>query len=962
MPNVGANARTGQVTIAGQTFTVTQQGSPCAFAIEPTLRIHTSASEFAIVNVTAPAGCDWQIINPNDWMIIKLYTGGVGNGIARYTVFANPNPTTRTGTLTIAGQTFTVVQLGAPCGYSILPTERLFGPASGTGVLAVASVTGCGWNVSNTNSWIWITSPANGLGNGGGTVSYDVTASLVPNDRTGVVNVAGQSFTVTQLGSTCSASLSASSRNLTTSAAASGTVGVSMSGGCSSTKWRVYNPNSWITITANSQGKGNANVAYSVAANTGAARTGVLTIADKTFTITQAGVPCTYSLSAPSRNHTYLSEPGAFNVTVFSGCAWNVVNTSSWVTVTSGASGVGNGAVAYQLAANPGPARIARLVLGGQVFTINQGQIEPVVFTSLPASRGVLPGATATFTAAVTGTAPVSFQWLFNGTALVNGPGVSGATTPSLSLANVQLAQAGSYTLVAANLRGPVTSSPPAVLTINTPPMLAALGSRITMRGSLLAFTASATDAQVPGQTLTYSLEPGAPAGSSINATNGLFTWTPGAAQGPSTNSVSVRVTDSGSPPLSDVETMTIFVVTNGSVTTLPLVPIGAVWKYRDTGENLGTAWVAPAFPDDAWASGPAILGYGDGGEGTVVSFGSSSSAKSITTYFRRAFTVTDPASLNALNLRVLRNDGVIVYLNGAEIYRDNMPAGPVSSSTPALANSTNPERSTYQITPPLDPGRLLAGTNVLAAELHIYSGGAGNMGFDLELTGTKNDLPPLILNQPQSRSMPIGGQVSFTVMVAVNLPMNYQWHFQGARLPDATNSSLFLANLQPASAGAYFVVLTNSIGAVTSTVASLTLTQAPNAAPILSAASAKTISDGNVLTWTPATGYAPSTNPATLRVTDSGSTPLSDTKTFNVVVLSPPLLLNASLALDGRVSLLWNAVPGQKYRVQCTTHLASGIWTNLGSDVMAVSDTASATDRELDAPQRFYRIVVADE
>ena len=51
--------------------------------------------------------------------------------------------------------------------------------------------------------------------------------------------------------------------------------------------------------------------------------------------------------------------------------------------------------------------------------------------------------------------------------------------------------------------------------------------------------------------------------------------------------------------------------------TNIPLVPMGAVWKYLDTGVDQGTAWIAPAFNDSAWPSGPAQLGYGDGDEAT---------------------------------------------------------------------------------------------------------------------------------------------------------------------------------------------------------------------------------------------------------------------------------------------------------------------------------------------------------
>ena len=76
------------------------------------------------------------------------------------------------------------------------------------------------------------------------------------------------------------------------------------------------------------------------------------------------------------------------------------------------------------------------------------------------------------------------------------------------------------------------------------------------------------------------------------------------------------------------------------SAQDVALLPFGSTWKYRDNGSNQGTAWRAAAFDDSAWSSGPAELGYGDGDESTVVSYGPSATAKYITTYFRKTFSL----------------------------------------------------------------------------------------------------------------------------------------------------------------------------------------------------------------------------------------------------------------------------------------------------------------------------------
>jgi hypothetical protein len=110
----------------------------------------------------------------------------------------------------------------------------------------------------------------------------------------------------------------------------------------------------------------------------------------------------------------------------------------------------------------------------------------------------------------------------------------------------------------------------------NSPPVLATIGSKSGNEGSLISFTAFATDPD-PDQTLLYSLDPGAPSGSAINAGSGVFTWTPTEAQGPGTYNITVRVTDNGSPALSDSETVAVTVNELNSAPILAFIPDQAV-------------------------------------------------------------------------------------------------------------------------------------------------------------------------------------------------------------------------------------------------------------------------------------------------------------------------------------------------------------------------------------------------
>lgn len=179
------------------------------------------------------------------------------------------------------------------------------------------------------------------------------------------------------------------------------------------------------------------------------------------------------------------------------------------------------------------------------------------------------------------------------------------------------------------------------------------------------------------------------------------------------------------------------------------LVSTGAVWRYLDNGSNQGTNWIAPAFNDGAWASGAAELGYGDGGEATVVGYGPDANNKYITTYFRRAFVVGNPALYQNLTLRVMRDDGVLVYLNGTEIFRNNLPAGAVSYTTLALVNISGADESAFYLTNVLS-SLLVTGTNVLAVEMHQFVGTSADISFDLSLIdSTTNLLPSVTITEP---------------------------------------------------------------------------------------------------------------------------------------------------------------------------------------------------------------------
>jgi hypothetical protein len=144
--------------------------------------------------VTAGTGCSWIATTSASWITITGGATGSGSGSVTYLVAANSSTTSQTGTITIAGQTFTVTQAGALCTYTLSSTGVSFSSTGGTGTINVTAGAGCSWTAISGATWIAITAGANGSGSG--TVSYSVAANTGTSDRSGDLTVAGQTVTI----------------------------------------------------------------------------------------------------------------------------------------------------------------------------------------------------------------------------------------------------------------------------------------------------------------------------------------------------------------------------------------------------------------------------------------------------------------------------------------------------------------------------------------------------------------------------------------------------------------------------------------------------------------------------------------------------------------------------------------------------------------------------------------------
>jgi len=266
----------------------------------------------------------------------------------------------------------------AACTWSISPTA-ISAPAAGmtNATIYVTTQAGCYWMVYNiSDSWITVGPGQQPQGTGSGQVTFVIAPNTSTSQRTGTVSIIEPALTVTitqaGAGTGCTYSISAASASAA-AGGGTGSVGVTAGSGCT---WTASSNASWISVTAGALGNGNGTVQYSVTASTStSSRTGTLTIAGLTFTVTQTGAApaCTYSISPATASPGAAATTGSVAVTATSGCSWTAASSAGWISITSGASGTGNGTVGYSVAANTGASsRTGTLTIAGQTFTVTQ--------------------------------------------------------------------------------------------------------------------------------------------------------------------------------------------------------------------------------------------------------------------------------------------------------------------------------------------------------------------------------------------------------------------------------------------------------------------------------------------------------------------------------------------------------------------------------------------------------------
>jgi alpha-tubulin suppressor-like RCC1 family protein len=477
----------------------------------------------------------------------------------------------------------------------------------------------------------------------------------------------------------------------------------------------------------------------------------------------------------------------------------------------------------------------------------------PVQITAEPQDEAVAFGGTVSFRTevALTSSRPTATQWYQNSvsnsldlsTPVTNGVTTAvGSTNFSLTLTNIVAGQAGYYFAVLTNCNGQNTSRVASLAVYYTGVQITnqPLDSTNYLNGTI-ALTVGATGFQ-PLFYQWYKDE--APV---LNATNQSFVL-----QGLQFSDVGdyyVVVTNLA-PSRASSRIATVAVSPRSPFTLLSLSSVSppSQWRFNQGGTNLGTEWMAPGYADTGWSAGRGIFGLAL--ENPVISpqirtplnlLSADGANQTLTYYFRTTINLTYNPQWMLITTSNVFDDGMVVYLNGREAYRFNMPEGQITCRTLA---STAAEGFVPQNRPPgswywstnLPTSGLVPGMNSLAVEVHqaaAYTNRDVFMGLRADATFPAWGKPKL-LSQPQSQSHMEGMPATLAVDVA-GWPLSCQWFKQTdpgePPLPvsGAVDKVLVFPNaVSGREDGFYFVVVSNMFRQVTSEVASLVVTQAP--------------------------------------------------------------------------------------------------------------------------------------
>ncbi len=345
----------------------------CSFTITPPASgLYPDSGGTGTITVIANlAVCTWTATSPDSWVTFTSEASGTGDGTVTYSVHATDSSLERITTLTIAEVDFPVTQSGGACAYTIDPASDSFPATGGPGSVSVtANYSDCSRDASSPVTWVTITSGSPGLGSGSVGYSVEPTDTSIP--RSATLTITGQPHIVMQAAGECVANVTP---GVTSYPAAGGTgaVTISLLIGC---PWTASSSAGWIKVLP-PNGSGSDTVTITVDSNPSSlARPGKITVAGETITINQDGVSCTPTpIEPPSKTFSAVGGTGSISVKPpASDCNWTATSSDpSWISITSGFSGPGNGTVYYSVQAkNDSGSRYGSITIGGNSHSITQ--------------------------------------------------------------------------------------------------------------------------------------------------------------------------------------------------------------------------------------------------------------------------------------------------------------------------------------------------------------------------------------------------------------------------------------------------------------------------------------------------------------------------------------------------------------------------------------------------------------
>jgi len=427
-----------------------------------------------------------------------------------------------------------------------------------------------------------------------------------------------------------------------------------------------------------------------------------------------------------------------------------------------------------------------------------------------PQNTSVAPGGTAVFTVRANGAPPLFYQWL------KAGEPVPDATNDTFSVANAQPSDQGVYSIIVSNAYGIVESSGAFLAVACSAPVMFTKQpqNQSLLSGGTIMLSVEATGTATIGFQWHRNDVPLAGATNRILTVSNAMAGDSGRYFVVASNCSGTLASSTALVGVADVG-YTVVALTNH------------LWRYDQSGANLGTQWSAEIYGDSSWPEGRGLFALEDNPlvaaqTNTALSLTDGGGNRIITYYFRTTFTLTnDPGDIRLVTTNYF-DDGAIVYMNGAEAVRYNMPAGAVSYTT--LANAANPAGEGVFVVSNVPSSLLRQGTNVVAVEVHQNSGTSSDVAFGMGLIVVPLPPTPLaITNQPVDLVTEPGHAALFTAGVSGNTG-RFQWLKDGVPIADATAMSLVLSNVSFADSGAYVLEASNAFGIVYSRVATLTV------------------------------------------------------------------------------------------------------------------------------------------